>query len=216
MVVEIRSRAFHRRRAGSSGYGFGVARDAASWERLRLSTDRLCLRTPTPADAAALYALYADAEVMHGLGKLPVSDLEEVTAMIDDGLRGWRTDGVGPFVLETTAAGRQVVGLAGLMIYDTRGWTPSTWADAEGHAQPELGWALARPHWGHGYATEAAAGILEWAHASRAIERLVSLITPDNGRSQRVAERLGATPAETITPSDSKRTAVVWRYPPAA
>jgi RimJ/RimL family protein N-acetyltransferase len=217
MVVEIRRRAFHRRRAGSSGYGLGVARDAASWERLRLSTDRLCLRTPTRADAAALSALFADAEVMHGLGKRAVSDLEEVVSMIEDGLRGWKTDGVGPFVLETAAAGRLVVGLAGLMIYDTRGWTPSTWADAGRHAQPELGWALARPHWGHGYATEAAAAIRDWAFAPRAVERLVSLITPDNGRSQRVAERLGATPAETITPSDSKRTAVVWRYhPPAA
>jgi len=181
-----------------------------------MTTDRLCLRTPIPADADALYALYADAEVMHGLGKRPVSALQEVGAMIDDGLAGWRTDGVGPFVLETTDAGRQVVGLAGLMIYDTRGWTPSTWSDAGGHAQPELGWALARPHWGHGYATEAAAAIRDWAFASRAVERLVSLITPDNGRSRRVAERLGATPAETVTPTDSKRTAVVWRHHPAA
>ena len=171
---------------------------------------------PTPADVEALYDLFADAEVMHGLGKEPVSALGEARAMIDDGIREWSTEGLGPFILETTAAGRQVVGIAGLMIFDTRGWTPSTWADAGFHAQPELGWALARSHWGHGYATEAAAGIRDWAYAARAVERLVSLITPDNGRSQRVAERLGATPAETITPSDSKRTAVVWRYPPAA
>jgi RimJ/RimL family protein N-acetyltransferase len=81
-----------------------VAHDARSWERLRLSTDRLCLRTPTSADADALYGLFADAEVMHGLGRRPVSDLGEVGAMIDDGLRGWSTDGVGPFVLETEAA----------------------------------------------------------------------------------------------------------------
>lgn len=201
---------------GASGYRLGVARDASPWERLRLSTDRLRLRTPTPADAEALYDLFADAEVMHGLGKEPVSTLEEARAMIEGGIGGWRTDGVGPFILETAAAGRQVVGQAGLMIYDTRGWTPSTWADAGCHAQPELGWALARPHWGHGYATEASAGIREWVYASRAIERLVSLISPDNGRSQRVAEPLGAIPAETVTPSDSKRTAVVWRHPPAA
>jgi len=216
MVVEIRSRAFHRTVAGASGYGLGMGDDASSWEQLRLSTERLCLRMPTPADVEALYDLFADAEVMHGLGKEPVSALAEARAMIDDGIREWRTEGLGPFILETTAAGRQVVGIAGLMIYDTRGWTPSTLADAGSHAQPELGWALARPHWGHGYATEAAAGIRDWAYAARAVERLVSLITPDNGRSQRVAERLGATPAETITPSDSKRTAVVWRYPPAA
>jgi RimJ/RimL family protein N-acetyltransferase len=102
------------------------------------------------------------------------------------------------------------------MIFDRRGWTPSTWTEAGSHAQPELGWALIRAHWGHGYATEAAAAIRDWGHEARSIERLVSLITPDNLRSQRVAERLGALPTETVTPDDSGRTAVVWRHPPAA
>ena len=102
------------------------------------------------------------------------------------------------------------------MIFDTRGWTPSTWAKAGSHAQPELGWALIRAHWGHGYATEAAAAIRAWARESRSIDRLVSLISPDNVRSQRVAERLGAIPKETVTPADTKRKAVVWRHPPAA
>jgi RimJ/RimL family protein N-acetyltransferase len=193
-----------------------VAHGASPWERLRLSTDRLCLRTPTPGDAEALYDLFADPEVMYGLDKEPVSALEEARAMIEDGIGGWRTDGVGPFTLETAATDRRVVGQAGLMIYDIRGWRPSTWADAGSHAQPELGWALRRAHWGHGYATEAAAGIREWAYACRAIERLVSLISPDNVRSQRVAERLGAIPTETVTPFDSRRTTVVWRHPPAA
>jgi RimJ/RimL family protein N-acetyltransferase len=113
-----------------------VARDASSWERLRLYTDRLCLRTPTPHDAETLYDLFADPEVMHGLGKEPVSTLEEARVMIEDGIGGWRIDGLGPFILETAAADRQVVGQAGLMIFDTRGWTPSSWADAERDLSP--------------------------------------------------------------------------------
>jgi RimJ/RimL family protein N-acetyltransferase len=135
--------------------------------------------------------------------------------MIEEGMiGGWRTDGLGPFILETTAADRQVVGQAGLMIFDTRDWTPSTLGQAGSHAQPELGWALMRVHWGHGYATEAAAAIRDWAHEHRNIDRLVSLISPDNIRSQRVAERLGATPGETVTPAHSKRATVVWTHPP--
>src|ERR671934_202005 len=118
--------------------------------------------------------------------------------------------------LETAATGRQVVGQAGLMIFDSRDWTPSTWADAGSHAQPELGWALMRTHWGCGYATEAAAAIRDWAHESRSIDLLVSLISSDNVRSQRVAERLGAIPTETVAPADTKRETVVWRHPPAA
>jgi RimJ/RimL family protein N-acetyltransferase len=178
--------------------------------------DRLCLRTPTPRDAEALYDLFADPEVMHGLGKEPVSALREARAMIEEGIDGWRTDGLGPFILETVVADRRVVGQAGLMIFDTSGWTPSTWANAGTYAQPELGWALMRAHWGRGYATEAAAAIRDWAHECRSTDRLVSLISPDNVRSQRVAERLGAIPTETVTPVDSRRKAVVWRHPPAA
>ena len=191
-----------------------MADETPPWQ-LRLCTERLCLRVPTSQDAESLYDLFADAEVMRGLGKEPVSAVEEVKALIEEGMiGGWRTDGLGAFVLETAATEPQVVGQAGLMIFDTRDWTPSTWAEAGRHAQPELGWALTRAHWGHGYATEAAAAIRDWAHERSEIDRLVSLISPDNVRSQRVAERLGAMPTETVTPADSKRTTVVWRYPP--
>ncbi|HUJ55088.1 MAG TPA: GNAT family N-acetyltransferase [Gaiellaceae bacterium] len=184
------------------------------WE-LRLYTERLCLRLPAAQDAEDLYDLFADAEVMRGLGKEPVSDVEDVRAVIEEGMiGGWRADGLGAFVLET-AADRRVVGQAGLMIFDTRDWTPSSWAKAGSHAQPELGWALARAHWGHGYATEAAAAIRDWAQQRPSVDSLVSLISPDNVRSERVARRLGAIPAETVTPAHSKRTTVVWRHPHA-
>jgi RimJ/RimL family protein N-acetyltransferase len=191
-----------------------VARDT-SWEQLSLYTDRLCLRAPNPHDAEALYDLFADEEIMGGLNREPVSAVEDARAMIEEGMGGWRTDGLGPFILQTSGTDRRVVGQAGLMIFDTRGWTPSTWAQAGSHAQPELGWALIRAHWGHGYATEAAAAIRDWAGEARSISRLVSLISPDNVRSQRVAERLGATPTETITPRHTTQKTVAWRHPPA-
>src|SRR4051794_39466154 len=152
---------------------------------------------------------------MGGLNREPVSAVEQARALVEEGMRGWRTDGLGPFILETRGADRRVVGQAGLMIFDTRGWTPSTRAQAGSHAQPELGWALMRADWGHGYATEAAAAIRDWARASRSIGGLVSLISPDNVRSQRVAERLGAAPTETVTPLHTRRKTVVWRHPPA-
>ena len=194
-----------------------MAPDASSWEGLRLYTDRLCLRTPDPADADALYNLFADSEVMHGLSKEPVSTPEEARAIIEEWIAAWRTEGLGPFIIETAATNREVVGQAGLMIFDTRGWTPSTRANAGTHGQPELGWALMRTHWGRGYATEAAAAIREWAYERLSIDQLVSLISPDNVRSQRVAQRLGATPTETVTPADSgQKTVVVWKHPHAA
>jgi RimJ/RimL family protein N-acetyltransferase len=193
-----------------------VADETSRWPP-RLYTDRLCLRVPAPRDADALYHLFADVEVMQGLSREPVSAVEEVRTLIEEMIDSWRTERLGPFVLETTATDRQVVGQAGLMIFDTRDWTPSTWEEAGSHAQPELGWSLLRAYWGHGYATEAAAAIREWAYERPNVDRLVSLITADNVRSQRVAERLGAIPAETVTtPTHSSRATVVWRHPPLA
>ena len=46
-------------------------------------------------------------------------------------------------------------------------WNPETW-EIDGR-ETELGWALAREHWGQGYATEAALALREWAyHGARA------------------------------------------------
>lgn len=191
-----------------------MAPDATSWERLRLHTHRLCLRAPTARDAEALYDVFADPKVMRGLNREPVSTVEDVRAVIEDGMiAGWKTDRLGAFVLETTETRRQVVGQAGLMIFDSRDWTPSSWAAAGDHAQPELGWALARAHWGHGYATEAAAAIRDWARDARSVDSLVSLISPDNLRSRRVARRIGAVPTETVVRAVSGRKTVVWRHP---
>src|SRR6185312_11369171 len=148
-------------------------------------------------------------------GEGPRPDARRGTGHDRRGIVGWRTDGLGPFVVETAApTDRRVVGQAGLMVFDTRGWTPSSFAGAGRHAQPELGWALIRAHWGHGYATEAAAAIRDWASEWRSIVRLVSLISPGNVRSERVAERLGAVPGETVTPADTGRPAVVWSHRP--
>jgi RimJ/RimL family protein N-acetyltransferase len=73
---------------------------------------------------------------------------------------------------------------------------------------PELGWTLLPEQRGRGYATEAAAAVRAWYDGNR----LISLIAADNLPSQRVAERLGAVPGESVTLSDSSR-AVVWLHP---
>jgi RimJ/RimL family protein N-acetyltransferase len=192
-----------------------VAFDTPSWDTIGLSTERLRLRTPSSDDAEAMHGLFADPEVMHSLNRNPVSDLDGSRTLIEGAIRDWGTDGLGAFIIET-ATDRRVVGWAGLMIFDTRGWTPSTWASAESHAQPELGWSLMRTHWGFGFATEAAAAIRDWAYECRSIDVLVSLISPNNVRSQHVAERLGAKPTETVTPAHTEQTTVVWRHTPPA
>jgi ribosomal-protein-alanine N-acetyltransferase len=61
----------------------------------------------------------------------------------------------------------------------------------DGNAEIELGYLLAREHWGRGYATEAARAALEWGFRALRPGRMISLIDPDNAASQRTARRLG-------------------------
>ncbi len=178
--------------------------------RYVLETERLGLRLPTLDDAELVAEMLIDPAVMQFLGG-EVVPREHVPEVLAKWLRRWDEDGIGPFVIERRSDGR-FVGRAGLLVWDTRRWTHSTLAEAGGHAQPELGWALARVHWGVGYATEAARAVRDWARDERQIGRLISLIAPDNIASQRVAERLRATPTETVTLFDSGA-AVAWAHP---
>jgi hypothetical protein len=60
-------------------------------------------------------------------------------------------------------------------------------------SEPELGWQLQIEAEGKGYAFEAAIAMRDWAFQVRKLKTLVSYIGPDNARSIRLADRLGAT-----------------------
>jgi RimJ/RimL family protein N-acetyltransferase len=89
----------------------------------------------------------------------------------------WQLKGFGHWVLEERETG-EVVGRAGLL-------RPPEWPDLE------VGWTVARGHWGKGYAPEAARAACGWAHDELGARHIISLIHPTNARSIRVAEKLG-------------------------
>ena len=55
----------------------------------------------------------------------------------------------------------------------------------------EIGWRLARPAWGHGYASEGARAVLDMAFGPAALDEVVSMTATTNRRSQAVMIRLG-------------------------
>ena len=57
----------------------------------------------------------------------------------------------------------------------------------------EVGWRLARQHWGKGYATEAADEALRFGFEELGLDEIVSFTAVANRRSRRVMERLGMT-----------------------
>jgi len=161
-----------------------------------IETERLLLRRPTEADVASPPAWLCDPEVMDWLG-----GLEPPAEVVQLWLEQWKRFPTGKFLVQRRSDG-VLVGRVGANYYD-----PETWQRSPA-GEPELGWALGREHWGNGYATEAALAVRECLRAPR----LVSLITPDNLRSQQVAQRLGARPEQTVElPGHGPH--VVWVHP---
>lgn len=144
----------------------------------RIETERLRLRDLAETDFSAYAAMCADPEVMRHLGSAPLS-AEEAWRQLAMLVGHWMLRGFGMWAVETREG--EFVGRVGLHF-------PHGWPDRE------LGWALARKHWGQGYAFEAAAAAREHAFRDLQWERLVSYIHPENLRSIRLAERLGARP----------------------
>ena len=55
----------------------------------------------------------------------------------------------------------------------------------------EIGYGLARPYWGHGYASEAAGLLLRFGFERLGLVRIQAVCAVDNERSARTLERLG-------------------------
>jgi ribosomal-protein-alanine N-acetyltransferase len=55
----------------------------------------------------------------------------------------------------------------------------------------EIGYSLARPAWGHGFATESVRAMLDFAFGPLKAHRIFGFVSPENPPSIRVLERLG-------------------------
>ena len=60
-----------------------------------------------------------------------------------------------------------------------------------GRREADMGYVLARRHWGYGYATELAHALVAAAFATLPVERVLAIVNVDNERSRRVLENAG-------------------------
>jgi RimJ/RimL family protein N-acetyltransferase len=144
-----------------------------------LSTNRLVLRNWVDADLSPFAELNGDSEVMRYFPSvLTRAQSDELATTIRGSLerQGWglwavEVPDVAPFI-----------GFVGLNeVGFSAHFTPAI----------EIGWRLARSHWGHGYATEAARASLSLAFDQLGCQEIVSFTATGNHRSMRVMERLG-------------------------
>ena len=143
-----------------------------------LETERLRLRPFHPSDFEEYAALYADPEVLRylGGGQAPW-DRGRAWRHLAFLMGHWQIAGKGTWAVEHRDGGA-LLGAVGFS-------APEGWPGLE------LAWVLARRWWGCGYATEGARAALDHAFTVWREERVISLISPENHRSVRVAERLG-------------------------
>ena len=119
----------------------------------------------------------ADPEVMRYVGEQNILSREDAWDEMAALAGHWHLRGYGMWAVEERETSG-FVGRVGLHY-------PEGWPDRE------VAWALARPFWGRGYATEAARAALDEAFGRLRWSRVISLIDSANTRSVRLAERLG-------------------------
>ncbi|GAA4831233.1 GNAT family N-acetyltransferase [Kitasatospora terrestris] len=140
-------------------------------------TARLTVRPFATTDADAVFAMWSDPDVCRYTGDDPPGDLSVIHADI----ARWQTvadrgPGCGFWAVDADG-----VGFVGDVYVRPMSSHPGEY---------EIGWHFAAPHWGRGYATEAATAALEHAHAL-GIPRLVATVDPRNHASLRVARKAG-------------------------
>jgi RimJ/RimL family protein N-acetyltransferase len=181
---------------------------------MRIETERLLLRPLRAEDADAYAELIADPEVMRFIGGGHTGSRADAPGAIERINARLHADGFGLLGAERRGDG-VLVGRVGLLVWDPATWRPGSRTEIGGHGELELGWALARAHWGRGYATEAATAVRAWADEHVRWGRLISLVHPQNARSIRVAERLGATWQDEVV-TFAWGPARVYVHPPSA
>src|SRR5438045_477028 len=164
-----------------------------------LETDRLILRQLEWDDLDALAAIMGDGEVMRFIGNGEPRTREQTRRVmgfwIEDARRAWDATTLEKLPQLARAIERDAHFSLWATVYKPQGRLIGrcgllAW-DLDGAKETEVGYLLARDYWGHGLATEAAQGIRDYGFERLGMTRLISLIRPENVRSQRVAIKNG-------------------------
>ena len=141
-----------------------------------LQTERLALREYRLADFDAFADHLAKPE---SAAHLELADRDTAWRIFSSHAGLWALQGAGWWALELRETG-QLVGNVGAFY-------------REKSTVMEIGWNTYRAFWGRGFASEAAASVVDYALQVRREPRIQALITPGNQSSIRVAQRLGMT-----------------------
>lgn len=147
-------------------------------------TRRLMLRPGWPEDAPALFRGVADQAIVRNLASAPwpyrPADAEAFLATER------RPDEPALLIFRRSHNAPELVGVIGLARL--------------GNGDMDLGYWIARPYWGRGYATEAGRALLAIARDTLRLEGVHAGHFLDNPASGRVLEKLGFRPTGIVAP----------------
>ena len=159
-----------------------------------ITTERLTLRAPMPADAPTFIEFYKTDRAQYVGG--PKDDRRGWEFFCTE-IGHWVMRGYGMFVV-TFHDDDTPLGIVGH-------WNPKTWPEQE------VGWVIFDPNLeGQGIAYEAAKAVIDYTWTTLKWDTIVSYIAYPNTRSVALAERLGAVRDEN---AEVPGTAYVYRHP---
>jgi RimJ/RimL family protein N-acetyltransferase len=143
-----------------------------------LHTDRPRLRAFDDMDADALFVLHGDAQVLRYWDSPPWRDPARAVRFLAAS-RDMAEEGTGARLAVDRLSDGAFLGWCSL----TR-WNPD-------FRSASMGYCYGAAAWGHGYATEAARAVLQWAFATLDLNRVQAETDTRNTASARVLEKLG-------------------------
>lgn len=145
-----------------------------------LETTRLIIRNWRQEDRDLFFEINSDPDVMAFFAFRRSRD--ESNAMMDLVSTMISETGLGFYCLELKETG-EPLGFCGLAQTNLEPFFP--------HGTIEIGWRMARRHWGKGYASEAAGELLRHGFDTLELPEIVSFAVSDNHRSTAVMKRIG-------------------------
>jgi ribosomal-protein-alanine N-acetyltransferase len=175
-----------------------------------IETERLLLRRITRDDLPFYARIHADPDVARFLAHGNPRSVEETNGWMDALLGSYDALQLGQVAITRKSDGA-LVGRCGVSYLQTEVddqadgtrlcyyYPTLAPSGAKVIVEQELGYTLDRAEWGHGYASEAVAGMWKYLSTKRPEPRVVSLIHPDNARSVRLARTFGVTLVDRVT-----------------
>jgi RimJ/RimL family protein N-acetyltransferase len=144
-----------------------------------IRTERLILRPIAAEDVPPFAHMLADPQVVRFISDGSTATQEETAEWVELSIRRNAFEGFDKRSV-VLAENESVLGWCGIAVWNI-----------EGTIERELGYVLAREHWGQGYATEAAAAMRDLALSTLGLRRVIALIHAGNDASKHVARKLG-------------------------